>query len=74
MPSAGIDGPELALVPASLKQPVQGVSTVPEEELDGKEIADLWISDRAALGACRRRHGALVGAVDELEKQVKPPG
>lgn len=70
--SGGIDGPQVAGSPPSLKQPCEGVSDVPAG-LNGEQVARLWTSDRAKLGTCRRRHKALVDAVGELERQFEPP-
>lgn len=59
----------LAKIPASLKQACAGVVSIPDRDLTEAEVARLWGKDRAALGVCVKRHGALSAATSALEAQ-----
>lgn len=59
----------LARIPLSLKQACAGVVNLPDRDLTEAEVARLWGKDRAALGACVRKHGALADAATALEGQ-----
>ena len=59
--------PVTAKIPQSLRQACAGVVNIPERDLTAGEVARLWATDRKALLACARRHGALVKAVSVLE-------
>ncbi|WP_439604160.1 hypothetical protein [Shinella sp.] len=58
-----------ASIPQSLKQPCNQVVDLPARELLSAETARLWGRDRASLGECGRRHGALVKAIEAVEGQ-----
>ncbi|WP_075289162.1 hypothetical protein [Pararhizobium arenae] len=60
---------ELAKIPASLKQACAKAQELPDRALYSDEMARLWAKDRAELGDCGRRHGALVEAVGAIEGQ-----
>jgi len=60
-----------AKVPASLKQPCRPVADLPEGDLTSATTARLWGQDRAALGECRNRHGALVKSIEAVEGQAR---
>lgn len=64
-----VEAPRLPAVPQSLKQPCDEVSDIPDRDLGTAEVARLWGRDRAALGECRRRHGALAAAAAAIETQ-----
>lgn len=57
----------IAKIPASLKQACGGVVDIPNRDLTAADVARLWGKDRKALGACVRRHAALVKAVSVQE-------
>jgi hypothetical protein len=59
--------PVTAKIPPSLKKACAGVIDIPERDLTQAEVARLWATDRRALFACARRHGALAKAVAVLE-------
>lgn len=59
----------MASIPAGLKAPCKQPVRLPERDLDSIETISLWAEDRAALGACGRKHKALADAATELEKQ-----
>ena len=59
--------PSIAKIPASLKKACSGVVNIPDRDLTAADVAHLWAKDRRALGACARRHGALVKAVTVIE-------
>lgn len=61
--------PMLAKIPQSLKQACAGVVRIPDRDLTEAEVARLWGKDRAALGACVKRHAALSAATSALEAQ-----
>lgn len=63
------DRPELARIPATLKERCAEPVIVPARDLGSGEVARLWGADRSALGECRRRHGALVESVQAIEIQ-----
>ncbi len=55
-------------VDARLKTPCAGVVKIPDKALSEAETARLWGQDRGNLGACRKRHAALVKSVEVLER------
>jgi hypothetical protein len=59
--------PVTAKIPQSLRQACAGTVNIPDRDLTAGEVSRLWAKDRRALGACMRRHGALVKAVSVLE-------
>ncbi len=59
----------LARIPLSLKQACAGVVNIPDRDLTEADVARLWGKDRAALGACVKKHAALSAAANALEAQ-----
>lgn len=52
-----------ARISAELTVKCPGVVDLPDRDLNLPEAARLWSQDRVRLGACSRRHNALVDAV-----------
>lgn len=59
--------PQLAKIPASMRQACAGVVDIPARGLTEADITRLWGKDRARLGECARRHGSLAKAVTAIE-------
>lgn len=56
-------------MPAALTEPCREPVAIPDRDLSTPDAARLWGADRAALGDCRRRHGALAASVTAIEGQ-----
>lgn len=63
--SAPVERVELAAIPATLKKACARPQLVPEKaDYSIDEILDGWLLDAQHLETCRKRHAALVGAIE----------
>lgn len=60
--------PELAEIPASLKEECPDVYRIPPGDLGTRAVARGWQQDRDNLRICRARHSGLVKAIDARDR------